>query len=242
MGVWWGHRGGVYIWPNISLTHRLMKCHTDLQYYHSWSLDACTGGESGVGCQGGWQGALSIRGHWCYIWKMKMFYCNILLKTRDGLLNTADNRTWAQVNGPQVSTTLSHQMPLPGVSRGHSEVMGWGYIWQNISLNHRLTKCHTDLQWDHSWSLDACTGGGDIWGLTGDVWRPTGGICRHRGVGVLLLITRCLYWGWEWGGVSRGLAGGIGHQGALGLHLKNEDVLLQSTLENSRWSIEHCRQ
>ena len=28
-----------------------------------------------------------------YIWKMKMAYCKLLLKTQDALLNTADNRT-----------------------------------------------------------------------------------------------------------------------------------------------------
>ena len=50
-----------------------------------------------------------------YIWKIKMVYCKAHLKTQDGLLNTEDNRTWAQVNGSQVSTTLGHQMPLPGV-------------------------------------------------------------------------------------------------------------------------------
>ena len=43
-----------------------------------------------------------------------MVYFKVLLKTQDGLLNTADNRTSAQVNGTQVSTTLGHQMPLPG--------------------------------------------------------------------------------------------------------------------------------
>ena len=103
---------GEYIWPNISLTHSLIKCHADLQEYHSWALDACTGG-------GG-----------------------VLLKTQDGLLNTADNRTWAQVNGTQVSTTLGHQMPLSGeASRGHRGVRGtseqtsaWPTGWPNVML------------------------------------------------------------------------------------------------------------
>ena len=37
---------------------------------------------------------------------------------------------------------------------------------------------------------------------------------------------RCLQWG---------------YQGAWGLHMKNKDSLLQSTLDNSRWSIAHIR-
>ena len=45
------------------------------------------------------------------------------MKNEDGVLQStlensrwsiADNRTWAQVNGTQVSTTLGHQMPLWG--------------------------------------------------------------------------------------------------------------------------------
>ena len=43
---------------------------------------------------------------------------------------------------------------------------------------------------------------------------------------VSLLITRCLYWEWGCQGANRGV-------GALGvLHMKNEDSLLQSTVEN----------
>ena len=48
------------------------------------------------------------------IWKIRTVYCKVLLKTHDGLLNTADNRTWAQINGTQLSTILGHHMPLPG--------------------------------------------------------------------------------------------------------------------------------
>ena len=54
---------------------------------------------------------------------------------------------------------------------------------------------------------------------------------------VTLLITRCLYWGGSWHqGANRG------HSGHQGVTSENEDSLLQSTLENSRQSIEHCRQ
>ena len=51
---------------------------------------------------------------------------------------------------------------------------------------------------------------------------------------VLLLTTRCLYWG---GGVKGADRRHTGVRGHWGLHMKNEDGLLQSTLENSRWSI-----
>ena len=42
--------------------------------------------------------------------------------------------------------------------------------------------------------------------------------------------------GWGHHGANRGVGG------FRGWHLKNQDSLLQSTLEKSRWSIEHCRQ
>ena len=54
---------------------------------------------------------------------------------------------------------------------------------------------------------------------------------------VPLLTTRCLYWGWGWG-----VQGPMECRGHQGLHLENEDSLLQSILENSRHSIENCRQ
>ena len=51
---------------------------------------------------------------------------------------------------------------------------------------------------------------------------------------VPLLTTKCLYWGWGCQGANRG----VGASGALkGLHMENEDNLLQSTLENGRRSI-----
>ena len=57
-GMGWGIEGiGVMrwgvIWLNISLTHRLTKYHAALQKYHSWPLDAYTGGEGGVGASRG---------------------------------------------------------------------------------------------------------------------------------------------------------------------------------------------
>ena len=89
---------------------------------------------------------------------------------------------------------------------------------------------------------------------------------------VLLLATKCLYWGWGWGHMGVGVHltkhqpdsqadqmscwpvvvpllttrcvywGGEGPTGGIGGDIwKNQDSVLQSPLENSRLSIEHCR-
>ena len=98
----------------------------------------------GVGASGANKGCRGIGGHW-----------GLHMKNEDSLLQStlensrwsiADNRIWAQVNGTHVSTTLGHQMPLPWGIEGACGVMGWGYIWQNISLTHRLMTCHADLR------------------------------------------------------------------------------------------------
>ena len=60
---------------------------------------------------------------------------------------------------------------------------------------------------------------------------PTG--CLH--VMVTCYSTTLDHYMPYWGGGVRGLMGGF--WGYWGLHMKNEDSLLQSTLENSRWSI-----
>ena len=141
-----------------------MTCHSDLQYYHSWPLDACIG----VGHQEANRGHRDVRG-----------IGQIHMKNADGLLQStlensrwsiADNRPWAQVNGTQVSTTLGHQMPPPGGIEGAYRVDGVGV---------HLTKHQPDPQADDM-----------------SFWPAV----------VLLLTTRCLYWG---GGI-RGLTGGIG--------------------------------
>ena len=48
--------------------------------------------------------------------------------------------------------------------------------------------------------------------------------------------------GWGGDGGIRGPTGSVGVSGGIwGLHMKNEDSLLQSTLENSRWPIAENR-
>ena len=49
-----------------------------------------------------------------------------------------------------------------------------------------------------------------------------------------LLITRCLYWGWDHWGLT-GVVGGV--RGDWVWHMKNEDIVLQSTLVKLRQSI-----
>ena len=83
--------------------------------YWGWGWGGANEGH--MGCQGV-SGMTSEKSRWVY--------CKVLLKTQDGLLNTADYRTWAQVNGTQVHTTLGHQIPLPGTLKGHRGWLGWG--------------------------------------------------------------------------------------------------------------------
>ena len=128
-----------------------------------------------------------------------MVYCKVFFKIQDGLLNTADNKIWAQVNGTHISTTLNHQIPPPGGIKGYRGDGGEGY---------NLTKHQPDPQTDDM----SC-------------WPAI----------VPLLTTRCLYWMWGW--VQGAGMGHRGVRGHWGLHMKNEDCLLQSTLENSWQSI-----
>ena len=76
-----------------------------------------------VGYWGGWCGCRGHQGCQGLHLKMKTVYCKVLLKIQDGLLNTEDNRTWSEVNGTQVITTIAHQMPLCG---GTSELRSTG--------------------------------------------------------------------------------------------------------------------
>ena len=77
----------------------------------------------------------------------------------------ADNRTWVQVNQTSVSTTLGHQIPLPGGIKEHVGVMGEGYIWQNISLTHRLM-----TGWASGGLTEVVGVSGGI-GVTYEIWR-----------------------------------------------------------------------
>ena len=75
------------------------------------------------------------------------------------------------------STTLGHQMPLPGKCQADL-----------ISD----CKCHTDLMYNCSWPLEASTGG--------YIWLSTAFSLAFLNMSswpdvVLLLTTRCLYWG-----------------------------------------------
>ena len=123
--------------------------------------------------QGPMEGIRGVRGHWGDIWRIKMVYFKVVLKTQDGLLNTADNRTWAQANETQVSTTLDHQMPPPRGIEGAWGWLGWGEIWQTSAWpkgwpNVKLTwdastggsiwlKCKKDIRkFKHTWGLGSC--------------------------------------------------------------------------------------
>ena len=84
-----------------------------------------------------------------YSWKFKTVYCEA-----------------------QVSTTLGHQMPLPGDIEG--EYGGDGvaeYIWQNIVLTHSLMRCYANmgLGWGCQGTDRELTGG--VWGIGGYIWK-----------------------------------------------------------------------
>ena len=81
-------------------------------------------------------------------------------------------KCWPNVTLTWCSTALGHYMPLPGA------VGGRGYIWPNISLTHRLTKCHADLQLYHSLTT-RCLHWGWVWDV---IVRGANRQCRgHQG-------------------------------------------------------------
>ena len=91
----------------------------------------------GGGIKGPTGGVVGVRGHW-----------GLHMTNEDGLLQSslenarqsiADNKTWAQVNGAQVWTTLGHEMPLQGCTSDLRSV--WPKGWPNV----KLTWCSTDL-------------------------------------------------------------------------------------------------
>ena len=96
----------------------------------------------GWGGSGGVMGA--DRGCWGLHMKIKTVYCKVLVQTQESI---ADNRTWAQVNGTQVRTTLGHQMLLPA--------WHWGGIWRWWVWQVHLTKHHPDQQADDPLSWPA---------------------------------------------------------------------------------------
>ena len=137
-----------------------------------------------------------------------------------------DNRTWAQLNGTHISTTLGHQMPLPGGIGGHRGD-GCGRV--------HLTKHHPDpqaddmlcwpavvpllttrcLYWGWGWGRGIRRADMGCWGIGGYIWKMKTVYCKvviktqdgllqtieHeirsiRPNLVPLLATRCLY---QWG-------------------------------------------
>ena len=128
-----------------------------------------------------------------YSWKLKTVYCklDILIKTKDNLLKTEDNSKQDDLlqiiahelrsMGPMLVPLLSTRCLYLG---GNEEVMGWGYIWQNISLTHRLMK------------MVYCKG---LLQTQDDLLQTIEHELRSMGPMLLpLLATRCLYLG-SWG-------------------------------------------
>ena len=77
----------------------------------------------------------SILGHQIPLWQA----------TSDWM--SAWSKGWPNVKMTWYCTLFEHQMPLLG-----------GYIWMNISLNQRMTKCQDDLTLHYSWPPDGSTG------------------------------------------------------------------------------------
>ena len=123
----------------VNLTQRLTKCQADLMYYHSWPLDACTGVGVSRRLTGGVGG---------YTSKMKMVYCKVLFKTQDSLLNTEDNRTWAQVNASTWGTSDLMSTRPKLVPLLATRFLDWGSIWP---------KCKKDIwKFEHTLHFMLC--------------------------------------------------------------------------------------
>ena len=123
---WWG--GGTSdktsAWPT-GWWHVMLTC--------SSTTLGCEIPVLGWNIKGANRGYRGIKGHWGirgiggYIWKMKMVYCKVLLKTQDGLLQAIEHELrWM---GPKL-------VPLLATS-----CLYWGYIWAQI----KLTWCCTAL-------------------------------------------------------------------------------------------------
>ena len=121
---------------------------------------------------------------------MKNEDCLLQSTCENSRWSVADNRTWAQVNGTQVHTTLGHRMPLPR-----------GYVWLEVSLTQRLTKCQDYLT--SYWAQVNWTYVSTILGHQMPLWEDTSDQMSRWPEVVLLLATRCLFWGYIWLNVSQ---------------------------------------
>ena len=120
------------LWWGVHLTKHQPDQQADhMLCWHAviWLLTTrCMYWGGGIGLTGG------VRGHWgLHMKNYNSVFQSTLEKSKQYI---AYNRTRVQVNQTSVSTTLGHHMHLP-----------WrGYIWQHITLTHRLITCHADLQ------------------------------------------------------------------------------------------------
>ena len=86
----------------------------------------------GWGCQGANRGCRGIGGIGGYIWKMKMVYCKVLLKTQDGLLQTIEHELRSM--GPKLVPLLAARClywGMGGVSNWRSACLKG---WPNVKL------------------------------------------------------------------------------------------------------------
>ena len=199
----------------------MTKCNADLQLYHSWPLDACTGvgwrwkSTGDVGASGGIGG---------YIWKMQMVYCKLLLKTKDGLLQIIEHelRPMGPTLVPLLATRCLYLGSILGWWGGGTSyhTPAWPTDWPNVMLTCSSTTIDdympvhgVQVGVGESGGKRGCRGVRGHWQLhmknevlcklllkTQDGLLQT---IEHelRSSGpnlVLVLATRCLYWGYVW--------------------------------------------
>ena len=93
--------------------------------------------------QGGQQGCRGHGGVTSEKWRQSIAEYSVKLKMVCWTLQTIEHEFRSME--PKFVPLLATRCLYLGVSRS-TGVMGWGYIWQNIILAHRLMKCHADLQ------------------------------------------------------------------------------------------------
>ena len=156
--LYWG-----YIWPQVSLIQRLTKCQADLKEYHSRPWDTST--REYVSSQVNQIQLCTTHGHHMPLLGIclnsgqmgpTLYHSWSLDATTRGTseLRSTRPKDWPNAKLTWSSTTLGHQMPLPG---GTSELRStrpnfvplmatrccyWWYIWAQINW----TKCQADLK------------------------------------------------------------------------------------------------